>query len=138
MTAFKFHDLPVANITPEAAGAVAITFQVPEDLRSGFNFKAGQFLTLRAIIDGNDVRRSYSICAGLDDAILQVGIKKVAGGAFSTWANEVLQVGDELQVMMPMGNFTTAISADNKKHNLFLSILILVILLNTKISISFM
>ena len=53
MTAFKFHDLPVSNITPEAAGAVAITFQVPEDLRNGFNFKAGQFLTLRASIDGN-------------------------------------------------------------------------------------
>ena len=61
MTAFKFHDLPVSNITPEAAGAVAITLQVPEALRSGFNFKAGQFLTLRATIDGNDVRRSYSI-----------------------------------------------------------------------------
>ncbi|NCA00051.1 MAG: phenylacetic acid degradation protein, partial [Betaproteobacteria bacterium] len=61
MTAFKFHDLPVSNITPEAAGAVAITLQVPDALRSGFNFKAGQFLTLRATIDGNDVRRSYSI-----------------------------------------------------------------------------
>ena len=61
MTTFKFHDLPVSSITHEAAGAVAITFQVPEDLRNGFTFKAGQFLTLRATIDGNDVRRSYSI-----------------------------------------------------------------------------
>ena len=58
MTAFKFHDLPVSNITPEAAGAVAITLQVPKDLRSGFNFKAGQFLTLRATIDGDDVTGS--------------------------------------------------------------------------------
>ena len=109
MTAFKFHDLPVSNITPEAAGAVAITFQVPEDLRSGFNFKAGQFLTLRASIDGNDVRRSYSISSSqnsyVQNGTLEVGIRPVQGGVFSNWAASQLKVGDVLRVMPADGRF---------------------------------
>jgi ring-1,2-phenylacetyl-CoA epoxidase subunit PaaE len=109
MTAFKFHDLPVSNITPEAAGAVAITFQVPEDLRSGFNFKAGQFLTLRAIIDGKDVRRSYSISSSQNafaqNGTLEVGIRPVQGGVFSNWAASKLKVGDVLRVMPADGRF---------------------------------
>jgi ring-1,2-phenylacetyl-CoA epoxidase subunit PaaE len=109
MTAFKFHDLPVSNITPEAAGAVAITFQVPDDLRSGFNFKAGQFLTLRASIDGNDVRRSYSISSSqnsyLQNGTLEVGIRPVQGGVFSNWAASQLKVGDVLRVMPADGRF---------------------------------
>ena len=109
MTAFKFHDLPVSNITPEAAGAVAITFQVPEDLRSGFNFKAGQFLTLRATIDGNDVRRSYSISSSqnsyVQNGTLEVGIRPVKGGVFSNWAATQLKIGDVLRVMPADGRF---------------------------------
>ena len=109
MTAFKFHDLPVSNITAEAAGAVAITFQVPEDLRSGFNFKAGQFLTLRATIDGNDVRRSYSISSSQNayaqNGTLEVGIRPVQGGVFSNWAASKLKVGDVLRVMPADGRF---------------------------------
>ena len=109
MTAFKFHDLPVSNITPEAAGAVAITFQVPENLRSGFNFKAGQFLTLRAIINGNDVRRSYSISSSQNafaqNGTLEVGIRPVQGGVFSNWAASKLKVGDVLRVMPADGRF---------------------------------
>jgi len=109
MTAFKFHDLPVSNITPEAAGAVAITFQVPEDLRNGFNFKAGQFLTLRASIDGNDVRRSYSISSSqnsyVQNGTLEVGIRPVQGGIFSNWAATQLKVGDVLRVMPADGRF---------------------------------
>ena len=109
MTAFKFHDLPVSNITPEAAGAVAITFKVPEDLRSGFNFKAGQFLTLRASIDGNDVRRSYSISSSqnsyVQNGTLEVGIRPVQGGVFSNWAATQLKVGDLLRVMPADGRF---------------------------------
>jgi ring-1,2-phenylacetyl-CoA epoxidase subunit PaaE len=109
MTAFKFHDLPVSNITPEAAGAVAITFQVPEDLRSGFNFKAGQFLTLRATIDGKDVRRSYSISSSQNayaqNGTLEVGIRPVQGGVFSNWAASKLKVGDVLRVMPADGRF---------------------------------
>ena len=109
MTAFKFHDLPVSNITPEAAGAVAITFQVPKDLRNGFNFKAGQFLTLRATIEGNDVRRSYSISSSQNsyaqNGTLEVGIRPVQGGVFSNWAATKLKVGDVLRVMPADGRF---------------------------------
>jgi ring-1,2-phenylacetyl-CoA epoxidase subunit PaaE len=110
MTAFKFHDLQVANITPEAAGAVAITLQVPTELQSGFNFKAGQFLTLRATIDGNDVRRSYSISSSEDSfkktGTLEVGIRPVQGGVFSNWAATKLKVGDVMRVMPADGRFT--------------------------------
>ena len=109
MTAFKFHDLQVANITPEAAGAVAITLQVPAELQSGFNFKAGQFLTLRATIDGNDVRRSYSISSSENsfkqNGTLEVGIRPVQGGVFSNWAATQLKVGDVLRVMPADGRF---------------------------------
>ena len=109
MTAFKFHDLSVANITPEAAGAVAITLQVPTELQSGFNFKAGQFLTLRATIDGNDVRRSYSISSSENSfkktGTLEVGIRPVQGGVFSNWAATQLKVGDVLRVMPADGRF---------------------------------
>jgi ring-1,2-phenylacetyl-CoA epoxidase subunit PaaE len=109
MTAFKFHDLQVANITPEAAGAVAITLQVPTELQSGFNFKAGQFLTLRATIDGDDVRRSYSISSSEDSfkktGTLEVGIRPVQGGVFSNWAATKLKVGDVMRVMPADGRF---------------------------------
>jgi ring-1,2-phenylacetyl-CoA epoxidase subunit PaaE len=110
MTAFKFHDLSVANITPEAAGAVAITLQVPTELQSGFNFKAGQFLTLRATIDGHDVRRSYSISSSENsfkqNGTLEVGIRPVQGGVFSNWAATQLKVGDVLRVMPAHGRFS--------------------------------
>jgi ring-1,2-phenylacetyl-CoA epoxidase subunit PaaE len=109
MTAFKFHDLQVANITPEAAGAVAITLQVPSELQSGFNFKAGQFLTLRATIDGHDVRRSYSISSSENsfqqNGTLEVGIRPVQGGVFSNWAATKLKTGDMLRVMPADGRF---------------------------------
>jgi ring-1,2-phenylacetyl-CoA epoxidase subunit PaaE len=109
MTAFKFHDLQIANISPEAAGAVAITLQVPTELQSGFNFKAGQFLTLRATIDGDDVRRSYSISSSEDSfkktGTLEVGIRPVQGGVFSNWAATQLKVGDVLRVMPADGRF---------------------------------
>jgi len=109
MTAFIFHDLSVANITPEAAGAVAITLQVPTELQNGFNFKAGQFLTLRATIDGNDVRRSYSISSSENSfkrtGTLEVGIRPVQGGVFSNWAATQLKVGDVLRVMPADGRF---------------------------------
>ncbi|PUE13625.1 1,2-phenylacetyl-CoA epoxidase subunit PaaE [Limnohabitans sp. MMS-10A-178] len=110
MIAFKFHDLQVADITPEAAGAVAITLQVPTELQSGFNFKAGQFLTLRATIDGNDVRRSYSISSSENSfkktGTLEVGIRPVQGGVFSNWAATKLKVGDVMRVMPADGRFT--------------------------------
>jgi ring-1,2-phenylacetyl-CoA epoxidase subunit PaaE len=109
MTALRFHDLTVARVTPEAAGAVAITLAVPTDSREAFDFAPGQFLTLRATIDGADVRRSYSISSArsqLKNGELELGIRPVEGGVFSNWAATQLKAGDTLRVMPPDGRFT--------------------------------
>src|SRR5690554_1616390 len=84
-------------------------------------FNQGQYLTLKQQIDGKDIRRSYSICAGLDDGMLQVAIKLVPGGYFSSWANEQLQAGDTLEVMPPRGDFFTALDPDKQRHYLCIS-----------------
>ncbi len=105
----RFHDLTVARVTPEAAGAVAITLVVPAELRETFAFQPGQFLTVRAEIHGNDVRRSYSISSArsrLAQGELELGIRPVEGGVFSNWAATQLQAGDTLRVMPPDGRFT--------------------------------
>jgi len=86
--------------------------------RALFDFTQGQYLTLRRDFDGEELRRSYSICAGLDEGCLKVGIKRVDGGAFSTWANENLAPGDEIDAMPPMGKFFTAIEAGAEKQYL--------------------
>ena len=105
----QFHDLKVSRIDAEAAGAVALTFHIPETLRTTFAFQPGQFLTLRATIDEQDVRRSYSICSPAsllrEKGDLQVGIRPVDGGVFSNWAAQQLKVGDTLRVMPPEGRF---------------------------------
>ena len=109
MSAPRFHDLPIARINPEAAGAVAITLNVPTELRSSFDFQPGQFLTLRADIAGTDVRRSYSISSARSQlqkqGMLEVGIRPVHGGVFSNWAATQLKAGDTLRVMPPDGRF---------------------------------
>ena len=109
MSALRFHDLPIARVNPEAAGAVAITMNVPADLRNSFDFQPGQFLTMRADIDGADVRRSYSICSARSQlqkhGVLEVGIRPVEGGLFSNWAASRLKAGDTLRVMPPDGRF---------------------------------
>ncbi|WP_162654735.1 2Fe-2S iron-sulfur cluster-binding protein [Lentilitoribacter sp. Alg239-R112] len=99
----QFHDLAVTDIKKTIRDAVVVTLK-PEDA-DAFDFVQGQYLTFRKKFDGEELRRSYSICAGKDDNILQVGIKRVDGGAFSTWANTELKVGDRLEAMPPMGNF---------------------------------
>ncbi|MFM6992539.1 MAG: FAD-binding oxidoreductase, partial [Rhodoferax sp.] len=109
--ASRFHSLAVSRISPEAAGAVAITLQVPETLRDAFQFEPGQFLTLRASIDGKDVRRSYSICSTRARYArcgeLEVGIRPMQGGLFSNWAAKQLQPGAELAVLPPEGRFVS-------------------------------
>jgi ring-1,2-phenylacetyl-CoA epoxidase subunit PaaE len=108
--AIHFHELPVKRVTPDAAGSAAITFEVPPALRSAFDFKPGQFLTVRATIDGQEVRRSYSICSPhqrFDKTLeIDVGIKPVDGGVFSRWALAQLTPGQHLEVMPPDGRFT--------------------------------
>jgi len=100
-----FHPLRVRRIEPDTAEAVIVTFEVPSELRDVFGFTQGQYLTLRREVDGQDQRRSYSICAGVDDGELRVGVRKVNGGVFSNWINEHLKHGDTIHVMAPQGRF---------------------------------
>lgn len=108
----QFHELEVTNIRKTIRDAVVVTLK-PKSGR--FDFIQGQYLTFRQNIQGTDIRRSYSICTGLDDGHLQVGIKKVDGGAFSTWANDTLEIGMTLQAMPPAGKFHTPINPDQGK-----------------------
>jgi ring-1,2-phenylacetyl-CoA epoxidase subunit PaaE len=105
MTGSLFHQLLIADVRRETREAVSIGFEIPEALRDAFAFVPGQYLTLRAKIDGEDIRRSYSICSGLDDEELRVAVKHVEGGLFSAYANTNLRTGDTLEVMPPAGRF---------------------------------
>ena len=113
----KFHPLPIAKVDRETRDAIAVTFDVPDALRELFRFDAGQHLTLRADIAGEDVRRSYSICAAQGDP-LRIAIKRTPGGAFSVWANDTLRAGASLDVMPPMGHFNVAPDARAGRHYL--------------------
>ncbi|MDH5246367.1 MAG: phenylacetate-CoA oxygenase/reductase subunit PaaK [Betaproteobacteria bacterium] len=112
----KFHRLAVATVERETRDAVAITFAVPDALAESFRFVAGQHLTLRADIGGRDVRRSYSICSGVQDGILRIAVKRNPGGVFSAWANEALQAGDTLDVMPPLGHFGVPLAPGGRRH----------------------
>src|SRR4030095_2591951 len=112
----KFHRLSVASVEPETRDAVAITFAVPDALVEPFRYAAGQHLTLRADIDGQAVRRSYSICSGVQDGKLRIAVKRNPGGVFSAWANEMLKAGDTLDVLPPLGHFGVALDASHRKH----------------------
>ena len=114
----KFHPLTVSHVKQETRDTIVVTFAVPEELQAAFRFTQGQHLTLRAGINDEDVRRSYSICSAVQDQALRVAIKRVAGGAFSTWANDTLKTGAVLDVMPPMGHFNVPLAAENKKHYL--------------------
>ena len=118
MTTPLFHPLKVRSIQPDTQEAVVVSFDVPPDLQPVFGFTQGQYLTLRHDIDGQDLRRSYSICAGLDDGELRVGVRKVRGGVFSNWINEHLKPGDSIQVMAPQGRFFTPLEPARRRHHL--------------------
>ena len=113
-----FHSLKVKAIEPDTQEAVIVSFEVPPDLRETFGFTQGQYLTLRKQIEGQDLRRSYSICAGVDDGVLRVGVRKVRGGVFSNWINEQLQPGDEISVMAPQGRFFVPLAPEEHRHHL--------------------
>jgi ring-1,2-phenylacetyl-CoA epoxidase subunit PaaE len=112
-----FHPLRVRAIEPDTAEAVIVSFDVPADLREVFGFTQGQYLTLRTEIDGIDLRRSYSICAGVDDNELRVGVRKVKAGVFSNWINEQLKPGDTVQVMAPQGRFFVPLEPASRRHH---------------------
>jgi ring-1,2-phenylacetyl-CoA epoxidase subunit PaaE len=101
-----FHTLTVADVVEETAEARSIRFAVPEELRETFSFKPGQHLTLKAEIDGEEIRRNYSLCVAPQDKAVTVTVKRIAGGVFSNWANDMLKPGAEVEVMAPHGSFT--------------------------------
>ncbi|WP_395172959.1 1,2-phenylacetyl-CoA epoxidase subunit PaaE [Roseibium alexandrii] len=114
----RFHALQVTDIRRDTRDAVVVMLKPEAADQDAFDFIQGQYLTFRRDFDGEELRRSYSICAGKDDGCLKVGIKRVEGGAFSTWANEELKVGDRLDVMPPMGRFFTELEPEKVKRYL--------------------
>src|SRR6476661_1758738 len=104
----RFHRLAVNDLRRETADAVSLTFDIPKELAEDYAFAPGQYLTLRTTMDGEEVRSSYSICSGPDDGELRIAVKKVDGGAFSSWAADELKAGDQLDVMTPTGRFGIA------------------------------
>jgi ring-1,2-phenylacetyl-CoA epoxidase subunit PaaE len=113
-----FHPLTVRSVRPETDEAMVVSFDVPAELERDFRFTQGQYLTLRRMIAGEDVRRSYSICAGLDDGELRVGVRRVKGGRFSNWLAENLRAGDVVDVMPPQGRFFVPLEPTAARHYL--------------------
>lgn len=112
----RFHPLTVTDIHHTIRDAVVLTLE--PDNPDAFDFTQGQYLTFKQDFDGTELRRNYSICAGLDDGKLQVGIKRVDGGAFSTFANTEIKIGDTLHAMPPQGKFFTKLEPDRAKNYL--------------------
>lgn len=101
----QFHSLTIKQVRNETRDAVSIAFDVPEHLQDQFRFTQGQYLVMRTQLDNEEVRRSYSICSAVQDGELRVAVKRVPGGRFSAFANEVLKEGQQLEVMPPSGSF---------------------------------
>ncbi|WP_321847024.1 1,2-phenylacetyl-CoA epoxidase subunit PaaE [Paraburkholderia bannensis] len=116
----QFHSLRIREVRPETADAVSVAFDVPPELRDAYRFTQGQFVTLKTHIDGEETRRSYSICVGVTDydrdGELRIGIKRVRGGRFSNFAFDQLAPGHEIDVMTPDGRFFTHLNAEHGKH----------------------
>lgn len=113
----QFHTLTVANITKQTTDTVSVAFNIPESLASSFSYVAGQYLTLKFTINGNEERRAYSLCSSsYTDDLLEVAVKKVENGVVSTYINDVLKEGDSIEVMPPQGSFTIEPNASNSKH----------------------
>ncbi len=116
-----FHSLQIADIRQETDDTISVAFTIPADLKSDFIYSAGQYLTLRATIDGKDTRRSYSICSAPHEQEWRVAIKRVEQGLFSNWAANELIIGQSLEVMSPMGNFKLTPNETSKKSYLLLA-----------------
>ena len=114
----QFHSLRVATLTNETRDAVVVTFDVPNEQREAFHFRAGQNLTLRAHLNGEEIRRSYSICSAPHENKVSIAIKRVQDGLFSTWANQELQPGHMIDCMPPTGSFGAKIEPDLARHHI--------------------
>ena len=114
-----FHSLQVKDIYKETSDTSVVSFDVPQELMAAFTFRQGQHLTLKARIDDEDVRRSYSLCSSPLDKEWKVAVKQIPGGKFSTYINETVETGDLLEVMAPSGKFGVPVRADKVKNYLF-------------------
>ena len=112
----KFHSIQVADIYKETKDCSVITFDIPENLKSDFSYNSGQHLTLRTTINGQEVRRSYSLCSSPTQNTWQVAVKKIDSGLFSTFVNDQLKKGDFLEVMPPNGTFFTEVNPSLAKN----------------------
>jgi ring-1,2-phenylacetyl-CoA epoxidase subunit PaaE len=110
-----FHTLRIADIRKETEDTVSISFEIPAELKKDYNYFSGQYLTLKADINGEEIRRSYSLCSAPNEEEWRVAIKQIEEGKFSTFANEKLKVGDTLEVMTPTGNFHLESNPSHKK-----------------------
>lgn len=115
----KFHTLKVKTINQETEDTVSVSFDVPEDLQADYQYNAGQYLTLRTTIDGEDLRRSYSLCSAPFEAQWKVAIKMIPNGKFSTFAKTTLKSGDEIQVMTPTGHFALHVDPIQERSYVF-------------------
>ena len=113
-----FHPLRIKKINKETDQCVSVEFDIPDKLKEAFTFKQGQSLTMRTMLNGEEVRRTYSLCSSPIDYTWRVAVKKVEGGLFSSFANENLKEGDVLEVMEPVGKFYTELDPVNKKNYL--------------------
>lgn len=121
MTDTQFYPLTVAGVEPETDSAIKVSFKVPAELADTFKFRQGQYLTLESTIEGEAVRRSYSICSGINDDAMQIAIKRVEGGVYSNFANDSLKAGDVIKVMPPQGGFYTELDPAASRNYLFIS-----------------
>jgi ring-1,2-phenylacetyl-CoA epoxidase subunit PaaE len=116
MSAAEFHELAVGAVDEITDESVRVTFEIPADLALAYTHVPGQHVIVRANIDGETVRRSYSICSRPESGVLQVGIKQLPDGVFSSFANTELSKGDVIDVTLPTGDFTITTDVENQKH----------------------
>ena len=112
----KFHSIKIADIYKETKDCSVLSFEIPQELKQEFQYKQGQHLTLKSIINGQDTRRSYSLCSSPNENIWKIAVKKINGGLFSTFVNDTLKKGDTIEVMAPNGEFNVAINSDKPKN----------------------
>ena len=115
----EFHNLKVEDIYKETEDTSVVSFEIPSELQEAFKFRQGQHLTLKADIDGEDVRRSYSLCSSPIEHQWKVAVKLIPGGKFSTYINDELKTGDQLEVMAPSGTFGVSVKPEEQKNYLF-------------------
>ncbi len=116
MSDTNFYQVSIADIRPETDQARCVSFEIPDQLKEKFQFIQGQYLTLKAQINGEEVRRSYSICSGVDDDTVRVAVKRIEGGVFSNYVCDELSAGDQIEVMPPQGEFHTELDVNARKN----------------------